>query len=210
MKQNRYSNFAQLSEKETEGVDYAIRSRNGNSPIAVIAIHGGRIEPSTLEIADAIAGNDHLFYGFEGKKIHNNACLHIKSTRFDEPLCIEIVSKAAVTISIHGCVGEGEQVYLGGLNETLRSLIAETLAENDFTVNSNMKKGMLGVHQQNICNRFSPGVQFEITRNLRDRLISSFKLKSGQRQQKTWNRFIRAVRHPLNKYLSLLNGTTVD
>jgi phage replication-related protein YjqB (UPF0714/DUF867 family) len=54
--------------------------------VAVIAPHGGGIEPGTSELATAIAGDDFSLYLFEGLKSAGNGELHITSTNFDEPI----------------------------------------------------------------------------------------------------------------------------
>ena len=54
---DRYRNFAQLRNGETEGIDYRICSTERESFAAIIAPHGGSIEPGTSEIAAAIAEN---------------------------------------------------------------------------------------------------------------------------------------------------------
>jgi len=70
----KYSNFEELKKKEKEGQDYQIQYRQGRTGIAVIAPHGGGIEPGTSEIADRVAGEDHAFYSFEGWKRQGKDC----------------------------------------------------------------------------------------------------------------------------------------
>ena len=54
---NKYTNYDELRQNERENVDYAIFHRGADSQIAVMAPHGGGIEPGTIDIADAMAGN---------------------------------------------------------------------------------------------------------------------------------------------------------
>jgi phage replication-related protein YjqB (UPF0714/DUF867 family) len=61
-----YKSFGELSDQETEGQDYAIRTCLRNGPVLVMAPHGGKIEPGTTKVAEAIAGNDHSFYSCDG------------------------------------------------------------------------------------------------------------------------------------------------
>jgi phage replication-related protein YjqB (UPF0714/DUF867 family) len=49
---------------EKEGRDYEVHQRKGASGIAVIAPHGGGIEPGTMDIADSVAGEEHTFCCF--------------------------------------------------------------------------------------------------------------------------------------------------
>lgn len=68
-----YRNYSDLCRIEREGLDYRIRWRKAGRPYCVMAPHGGGIEPGTSEISDAIAGDEHSFYAFEGLKVHGNA-----------------------------------------------------------------------------------------------------------------------------------------
>jgi poly-gamma-glutamate hydrolase-like protein len=61
---------------------------------ALVAPHGGGIEPGTSELADAIAASDLSFYTFEGLKPSGNTDLHITSTRFDEPMCLTLLASS--------------------------------------------------------------------------------------------------------------------
>src|ERR1019366_7404121 len=74
-----YPNFAALKQAEREGEDFDIVCRPRRSPVAVIAPHGGEIEPGTSEIAAAIAGDEFNLYCFEGCKPSGNIGLHITS-----------------------------------------------------------------------------------------------------------------------------------
>src|SRR5512146_2632013 len=105
-----YKSFAELSRCEKEGLDYHIRMRLGRSGIAVMAPHGGDIEPGTSELADAIAARDHTFYSFEGARSTENLRLHLTSTRFDEPEGVKVASLSQVIVAIHGCKGKEPMV----------------------------------------------------------------------------------------------------
>ena len=65
--------------------NFSVRYKDRDSAYAIIAPHGGGIEPGTTELAEAIARNDFSFYTFEGKKRTSNRDLHLTATRFDEP-----------------------------------------------------------------------------------------------------------------------------
>lgn len=54
-KPDRYNSFSALREHEIEGFGYRIHLEDRSSHVAVIAPHGGFIEPATSEIALAIA-----------------------------------------------------------------------------------------------------------------------------------------------------------
>jgi len=56
---DEYPNFAALAAAHKEGGDYdRIVRRRDAAKVIVLAPHGGRIEPRTDSIAEAIAAND--------------------------------------------------------------------------------------------------------------------------------------------------------
>ncbi len=74
--------------------DYQIETTANGSNIAVIAIHGGKIEPGTTELAYALSSYNHYnYYSYRGVKKKGNAALHIASDQFDEPAALELVAK---------------------------------------------------------------------------------------------------------------------
>lgn len=60
--------FKELTANNRLDIDYRIVNENRNSPVSVIAIHGGKIERFTSEIVKAIAGDNFNYYLFEGIK----------------------------------------------------------------------------------------------------------------------------------------------
>ena len=117
---DQYRNFAELRNGETETTDYRICNTERESFAAVIAPHGGLIEPGTSQIAAAIAGNIHSLYCFEGlrKRPHRN--LHIKSTNFDEPKCLDLIKRCKIVVAVHGLAGDHTGVGVGGRDVALR------------------------------------------------------------------------------------------
>jgi phage replication-related protein YjqB (UPF0714/DUF867 family) len=184
---DKYENFARLSAQERLGEDYLITCIRRRSPVAIIAPHGGRIEPGTSEIARAIAAEDLNFYAFEGIKRAGNRDLHITSSRFDEPQCLELVSPCAIVVAVHGLAGPERRLEVGGLNEEMRGSIASSLRDAGFEAASVTEGELAGVLSSNICNRgrSGAGVQFEIARGLRDFLVG---------HAREMERFVSAVR----------------
>jgi phage replication-related protein YjqB (UPF0714/DUF867 family) len=171
---DRYASFAELSQHEREGVDYAIELQSRDSAVAVIAPHGGFIEPNTTEIARAIAAAELSFYGFAAlRRGRPHSDLHLTSHKFDEPRCLALLAKSDVAIAVHGRrdIDDPRLVYLGGLDTTLRERLRETLAAAGFEGRFDAQR-YPGTHPSNICNRgrSGRGVQLELPRSLRDRL----------------------------------------
>jgi phage replication-related protein YjqB (UPF0714/DUF867 family) len=103
MEMDTYANFAQLSAAEGEGDDFVVSTaaRCGASTV-VLAPHGGGIELGTSEVALRIAEDDLSYAVFEGRKPTGNLRLHITSSHFDEPRCLELVEAADNVLTIHG------------------------------------------------------------------------------------------------------------
>jgi phage replication-related protein YjqB (UPF0714/DUF867 family) len=99
---DKYRNFAELARSERSGIDYDVLVRRARPAFAIIAPHGGGIEPGTSEIADAVADLTYSFYTFEGLKTSGNTDLHITSSRFDEPMCLTVLGHTEVVVTLHG------------------------------------------------------------------------------------------------------------
>lgn len=177
-----YANFAELSKQEVENVDYSISVIDRGTPIAIVAPHGGFIEPGTSELTVEIAGSDYSRYIFaslkSGRK-HNE--LHITSSRFDEKRCLGLLSRTAVVVGIHGRAddGDGKTIFLGGLDTTLKGRMETELTSAGFKTLTDGHR-FPGLEPTNICNRgtSTAGVQLEIPRSLRDRLVNDRMLRS--------------------------------
>jgi phage replication-related protein YjqB (UPF0714/DUF867 family) len=167
-----YSSFKELADCEVEGQDYRIRIESRDPRVLILAPHGGRIEPATVEIAEAIAGTNYSFYAFEGLKRDGNNVLHIESHLFDEPRALKAVEKADVVIAVHGQIDRKDGfIMAGGLDTHLRSEIERQLETSGFLIRL-PAEGLMGTDPQNICNRgkLRQGVQLEISRKVRDLL----------------------------------------
>ena len=165
-----YTCYAELARAERDGIDYekVVQPVTG-AQVAVIAPHGGGIEPGTDTIAAAVAGLDFSYYCFRGCKPNKNRRLHITSHRFDEPNCVALLASHTWVIAIHGCNDEGEQVFLGGLDtELITDIVTALAAANIRTATDG--HAYPGTQPDNICNRgaAAKGAQIELTRAFRD------------------------------------------
>jgi len=164
--------FKELVGHEVEDRDYRIRIEFRNPRILIMAPHGGKIEPMTAEIAEAIAGHDYSFYSFEGLKEDGNNMLHIESHLFDEPRALQAVGKADIVITVHGQLNRKDAfVMIGGLHNGLRSEIRSQLEATGFQTRP-VGRGLEGIDPMNLCNRgrLKAGVQLEVSRKVRDLL----------------------------------------
>ena len=155
---DKYFNYAQLREQEMEGLDYVVRLRtNKDTTFLIIAPHGGKIEPFTSEIADYIAGEEFLFYSFEGIKESSNNDLHLTSHNFDEPRAMAMIHSAHIVVAIHGEKTIDESfVILGGLEKELIDDLVNSFSKRGIMIRK--PSGVLtGEHPFNICNRGQKG-----------------------------------------------------
>jgi phage replication-related protein YjqB (UPF0714/DUF867 family) len=196
-----YRSFSALQKGETEGVDYRIRMEEKSSPVAVIAPHGGYIEPTTSDIVLEIASGSFSTYCFEGlKEGRPHHELHITSECFDEPRARALVLASLVVVAIHGRAN-GDDLktsWVGGLDVVLRDLIVQALSEGGFAVAARVNgESLAGTRAGNICNRGkrNAGVQIEIPRALRDDLAAD---------RERLSLYAAPVRQAISRYMSML------
>ncbi|NWG03450.1 MAG: poly-gamma-glutamate hydrolase family protein [Syntrophaceae bacterium] len=190
---NSYKSFKELSRHEVDGKDYRTRIQLRDPRVLIMAPHGGKIEPATEIIAEAIAGEDYSFYSFEGLK-EDSQKLHIESHLFDEPKALKAVEKADVVVTVHGQIDQKKEfVMVGGLHDSLRLEIIRQLETAGFQTRT-PTEGLMGTDPQNICNRgkSKQGVQLEVSRKVRDLLRAN---------KNELQKFVNAVRKAIQIYL---------
>lgn len=194
-----YPSFAALQANELVGVDYRVRVRHGFSGIAIMAIHGGGIEPGTTEVADALAGQWHTFYSFSGLKPSGNAGLHISSRKFDEPTGRFIAQHSRMVVTIHGCRDESLATYVGGRHIAMKKAIRTALVSSGFTATD--ARRFPGINPKNICNRgrSGMGVQLEISFALRKLLFEDISRLHRKRGRPCFSAYVRAVQRGINR-----------
>ena len=164
-----YASFNGLNANEAEGRDFQVIVHQRDSRVAVVAIHGGGIEPGTSEIARGMAGDDYALYCFEGIKASGNRALHLPSVRFDEPRAMALVKRADTVVAIHGCRESHPLIYIGGLDANMSRWMTDNLRHAGFPARRSRRPGLGGIHPHNICNRgrSGRGVQMEFSAGLR-------------------------------------------
>lgn len=196
---DKYADFAELEQNESEGEDYAILYRKTDSKFAVMAPHGGGIEPGTLEIADAIAGSEHTFYAFKGIKKSGNKILHINSNRYDEPIGLKTSKNAFIVISIHGYREKNEMVFIGGKNQELKQKIMCALNTAGVMAVISEVPGLRGISPENICNKCKSGkgVQLEISRGLREKMYDNINRRSLRKKTELFYKFVNTIKETI-------------
>jgi len=194
---HRYASFSALCKHETDGRDYHIRIEDRSSHVAIVAPHGGFIEPGTSEIALEIAGEKFSVYCFEGldpARPHHD--LHVASGNFDEPAAMGLVVNSSVVVAVHGRTDrdDPETSWIGGLDVQFRDRIVEALCRNGFAAAARSEgHALAGTSAGNICNRGRrrAGVQLEIPRHMRDAFMAD-----GEKLK----RYAAAVRHAIDEF----------
>lgn len=199
---DKYSSFTELQQSERAGKDYTIIYREAGVAIAIMAPHGGGIEPGTIDIADAIAGGDHTFYAFKGIKKTGNKVLHITSNHYDEPLGLHASQNALIVVSIHGCRDTDEIVFVGGKNQGLKQSIIVALRQAGFAAETSARPGLRGISNQNICNRCKcgEGVQLELSRGLREKMFDDLRRRSLRQKTRMFYDFVKTIRAALKSF----------
>jgi phage replication-related protein YjqB (UPF0714/DUF867 family) len=200
MEMDVYRNFAELSETETEGLDFCVSAvKREGSNVVIVAPHGGAIEPGTSEVAKEVADNDLSLAIFEGIRLEGNKRLHITSTNFDEPRCVELVQVSHAVVAIHGEGSAGLSVFLGGKDKELGTQLQAALERYGYTVKTHGNPALQGLHDGNICNcgQSGAGVQLELSLGLRKTFFESLTEKGREKPTNEFARFVAAVREGL-------------
>ena len=196
-----YRNFAELNETESEGIDFYISAvkREGSNTV-IVAPHGGAIEPGTSEVAKEVASNDLSLFIFEGVKPKDNKRLHITSTNFDEPRCVELVQESDTVVVIHGEGSAELSVFLGGRDDELGVQLKAALENYGYAVKTHGNPDLHGLAAANICNRgrHGVGVQLELSSGLRQTFFQSLTDKGRKKPTDELVRFAAAVREGLH------------
>jgi phage replication-related protein YjqB (UPF0714/DUF867 family) len=185
---------------ERQGKEFSVHVREGSSGLAVIAPHGGDIEPGTTELADAIASNVHTFYCFVGIKRAKNYKLHITSEYFNEPKGVDIVGRSRAVLALHGCKGHEEAVYVGGLDTVLREKIRVSLIRAGFNAEQSTRPELQGRNEHNICNRCKSGkgVQLELSMGLRKKMFRDLTREGRKDRTTIFHAFVSVLRDVLS------------
>lgn len=196
-----YRSFGELSKTEKEDIDFRILTvRRKGSGTVIVAPHGGAIEPGTSEVAMEVAGDDLSLALFEGIKPEGgNQRLHLTSTNFDEPRCVQLVLGADTIVAIHGEASAEPSVFLGGRDDRLGAQLKALLKRHGYAVGIHGNTDLHGLSAKNICNRgrSRAGVQLELSRGLRRTFFLSLTAEGRKEPTDAFFRFAAAVRQGL-------------
>ncbi len=193
-----YSCFKDLARYEKEGKDFRIEWRRGRTGLTVMAPHGGGIEPGTSEVARAVAGEEHSFYHLDGLKKTKNRILHLTSTRFDEPIALDLARTSWKVVTIHGCDGFDPVVYVGGLDGQLIERCQRQLEAEGFR--TEIHPVFRGDQPANLCNRCmsGKGLQLELSLKLRKSFFRGLSRPERGYPTDRFHRFVAVLRAVLS------------
>jgi phage replication-related protein YjqB (UPF0714/DUF867 family) len=192
---DKYKSFADLEKSESLGRDFRVRVREVAGTAVIISLHGGRIEPGTSEIADAIAAD--IFHSTHLKKSGFEAIMTCTSPAPGSTrLGIALLQSSTGAICVHGEGSQNRVVFLGGRDEERLRRLRASLEQRGFCVKRHQNPNLQGEDPANICNRTKSGVgvQLELSKGLRRSFFQS--LTNNGRQHKThrFEEFVEAVR----------------
>lgn len=202
---DQFSTMSDLLSKTKQGTDWEIITRDVGQQVIVTAVHGGAIERGTSELADCISHlGDYKFYTFKGVRNNKNNELHVTSRHFDEPILHHMIKQSQFAISIHGCMGNKPEVYIGGRDKQLIGAIKVELEYINVVV-KDAPQHISGFHSDNFvnCCQRNAGVQLELTVALRKQLFKNRKFTLTEREDKnnwdnTMYQFSEAIIRALN------------
>lgn len=202
-KEKNYQNWKEFSSYEKEGEDYTLDIDKRDSRWSHLAIHGGRMELWTTQVAQSVAGtNKQSSYTLNGASRDKAQRQRINSIKFDEPQCVKLQKSVDYSVSYHGISNqegdpEGPIVYVGGLDKKRRDSVIESLKNKGFTTKPGGKEAEGNNDDpKNIVNknRSKAGVQLELNRSLRDSFSSTGDAGDDDGQPtKTFHDFVAAV-----------------
>lgn len=155
---DRYANFKELSQNETEGVDYSVFARTAGKGLLVMSPHGGGIEPGISEIVRAFADRASV-YLFEGIKPRGNKDLHVTSACFDDPLAVKMAADHQYVLAFHGYFDPSHcHTLVGGTDRKRAAIFVNALRRHGFFSGIAGKRrpffgNIPGKHQQPVQNR---------------------------------------------------------
>ncbi|MEB3311421.1 MAG: poly-gamma-glutamate hydrolase family protein [Snowella sp.] len=179
--------------------DYTVTVTNVSSPVTVLSFHGGRIERHTSEISAKLQQLNH-WNRYDLQAHGTETCLagqsnfqrlHITSTRFDDPVAVNLVSQFPNAVAIHGynrpypqgmiCVGGANaaqvQAFMDQVNQRKSLFPNYDLLPINAPQLTNPDENcfdLKGISTKNIVNRTSTGqgLQLELSQQLRADLVN--------------------------------------
>ena len=196
-----YRDFTTLVIETLKGRDYELELQDRSAPVAVVAIHGGAIEPLTSELARSIAGDDYSLYDFRGIRPRGNEILRVPVSRFDEMRLRGLLGRCHTALSIDGVPGTERVVHVGGRNARLRGVLAEHLSAAQFKLGPPANPGAAHSPDRFYNRTKLGGLHVELPVALRREMVRGDLVAATWEDPQQWgepfHRFVKAVRDAL-------------
>ena len=193
-----YRDMKELLRKEPAS-SYEIVTSVKQSPILIVAPHGGKTELYTSTIAGGIAGDGMNLFDFRGRlETGNYERLHVTSVNYNAPELEDMNKKASVTLSVHGIASEDVRTtYIGGLDREGGQLVRDALKAAGFDAELAPNEYQ-GTDRKNFINRnlSGAGIQLEITQRQRKALFNNFRESEPNDR---YARYVKAIQEALQK-----------
>ncbi|WP_260288446.1 poly-gamma-glutamate hydrolase family protein [Peribacillus aracenensis] len=126
--------------------------------------HGGGIEVGTSELVLFAAKGMFSEYAFEGCRTSNNRELHITTTNFDEPICLDMVRETEHILAFHGYADTtNKHTLIGGRDTSAKQSAFKALNTAGFSCEIVPVGGYLaGNDPNNICNKGPRGMGLKL------------------------------------------------
>ncbi len=201
---DQYRDMRELLKSEPED-SYKIRIRETDSPVLVVAPHGGKIELYTSTIGDGIANEVFSFFDFQGQieAGSNYEKLHVTATNYNVPALQAINKEARVTLSVHGVANDDLQMtFVGGRDTAGANKVIQALKEAGFDAAPPLLTAS-GEHRRNFVNRNASraGIQLEITTAQRRALFNNWR---EDEPRKAYHRYVEAIQTALADHAASL------
>lgn len=160
------------------------------SPVTVMSVHGGFIEPGTSELARFVAGRTYNYFDFQCLRADMAKDMHVTSTRFRDEGLTALLDRSVIAVSIHG-MGNQKQpaIWLGGINHRLKEIVYNVLFGKGFPISLEAPL-YKGEHPGNVVNLpRENGVQLEISDEFLQQLFCGPAFHPVRRQVVTTGRF---------------------
>ena len=208
MKTDKYANFKELQADTIAEVDYHIEGTIRNSNVLMMTPHGGGIESGVSEVVWFAANGLFSEYVFEGWRTSNNAELHIKSTNFDEPICLSMVQKSEHIVAYHGYHDSVKKhTLIGGRDMNAKESAYKALTAAGFSAEI-LTNGtyLAGSDRENICNKGIRGMGIQLELSTAQRLAFFGTNTRSKRRHTTLPEFHRYV----DAIISIYNPVTFE
>lgn len=187
-----YRDMKELLAKEPAS-SYEIVVKETESPVLVVAPHGGKTELYTSTIGQGIAGDTFSLFDFRGRlETGNYERLHVSSVNYNAPQLEAMNKKALVTLSVNGLASEDiRMTYLGGLDEEGIRVVRDALRAAGFDAEAAPNE-FQGRDRKNFVNRNAQGagIQLEITQRQRKALFNNTRESEPNER---YDKYVKAI-----------------